>query len=261
MRKVIFSKDRPLQLDLLIRSMLKHWDINDTFIIYTYSNDDYGNNYLKLNNMYSKLKWIKQENFKNDLLKIIEDADEYIVFLVDDIVITDNIHIDTNIFNNNDVLCISLRLGKNITQCYTKNIKTNPPKIENGLFFWNDLEGDWKYPMSVDGNIFRKLDIHSLLEKLNYSNPNTLEGVLSKNPIKRKKMFCFEKSKLFNIPCNKVQTVNRNKCGHITTDFLNKIFNQNMKIDLESIEKIITNSCHKEINFKYVPRSNNANKF
>ena len=57
---------------------------------------------------------------------------------------------------------------------------TPPPAT---TWHWMGMEGDWGYPMSLDGHIFRTAEIAPLLEHLDYRNPNVLEAALARRPL------------------------------------------------------------------------------
>ena len=101
--------------------------------------------------------------------------------------------------------------------------------------------------MSLDAHFFRTKDIKPYLEKLNYNNPNSLEAILSNFPINKPYMMCFDKSKIINNPCNKVQTNNHNRHGNVDSKFLNDKFLNGYRISLKNIEGIENVSCHQEL--------------
>lgn len=251
----IFSKDRACQLDLLLRSIKRFTNLpkNKINIIYTSSNDNFEQGYIKLKKENTKFIFHKElGNFKHDVIEKIKIKNEYTMWLVDDDFFkeTFNLNDSLNILNNEKVLCSSLRMHPGIRYCYTANIETPAPNIsKNGLFGWEGLKGDWGYPMSVDGHIFRTKDILPLVKKINFSNPNTFEGNLAGTKINKPLMHCFNKSKILNNPANKVQNVNNNRHGNITAKELNKKYLDGYKISMNNLIGIETPSPHFEIPF------------
>lgn len=243
MNIIIFSKDRACQLDLLIRSMKKNWINTNIKVLYTFSDSLYQKGYEQLITKYPNISFIKEKNFRSDLLGLVDTQDKWTVFLVDDIVFK-----NTFSFNNklpDDVLCLSLRLHPYLTYCYAANIPMKP--IGKTEWNWKGLSGDYGYPMSLDGHIFRTEDIYPLLKTLPYKNPNSLETILAVCPINRPKMMCLEKSIIINNPCNKVQTNNPNRFGNISAEFLNEKYLKGYVIDLDPFQGIEMESCHKEL--------------
>ena len=167
MNIIIFSKDRAAQLDLLLRSMSHNWlesyklGIN---VLYTHSNEEYKKGYDKLINDtyktlidgYKNVNFVKENDFKKDLLSLIDKKDEFTVFFVDDQIVKEKFNTnceEMRQFERNDkISCLSLRLHPNLTFCYAANhsMKT----LDNCLFDWKNKEGDFGYPMSVDSHIF-----------------------------------------------------------------------------------------------------------
>jgi hypothetical protein len=132
-------------------------------------------------------------------------------------------------------------------------IDTPPPKfIDKNSWVCVGTLGDWNYKMSVDGSIYRTKDVTNLIRTLNYVNPNTFEGYMALNELKNPLMMCFEKSVLFNIPANKVQTVNGNHYGNVSAEYLNNKFLEGYIIDLEPIKGFNNMSAHQEVNLKLI---------
>ncbi len=253
---VVFSKDRAMQLDLFLRSFdtfVKNRDGYLINVLYTYSNDNFGAGYEKLiAERPNGIRWVKETQFKSDLLSLVESTHPYTVFFVDDDVIKD--HFDFydaqgQLFDNSeDILCRSLRLSRDIQYCYTKQTPTKQPVFrDNNIFKWKGMEGDFGYPMSVDGHIFRTSDILPLLWDLDYSNPNYLEGHLAQRPINRPKMVCYTKSIVMNNPINLVQSTSPNVHGNIPAAELNNMFLKGKTIALDNFIGINNVSCHQEM--------------
>jgi hypothetical protein len=231
-----------------MKEFVKEFDTLKINILYTYSNDFFKQGYDKLIPLYKNVNFIKENNFKEDLLKIMDENNKYSIFFVDDQVFKEPFSL-TEIQNfTNELLCISLRLHPRLIYCYAASIPMRP--ITNTYFEWRKETGDFNYPMSLDSHIFLTSDIYPLLQKLNYINPNSLESVLAVNPINKPYMMCFDKSKTINNPCNKVQTNNPNKHGNITAEYLNQEYLKGYEIDLEIFKYMDNESCHKEIPVK-----------
>lgn len=257
MNVIIFSKDRPSQLDLLLRSMKKFfidWNKNKVYILYTYSNNEFGYGYEIAKSNHSDITYIKEKNFKNDLISLISDREEHTVFFVDDNVFKNKFSIEDKEFSymkRDDVLCLSLRLHPNLNYCYPAAIKMNVPiMIDKNLFDWRRKDGDYGYPMSLDGHIFRTSDIKSRIVNLNYKNPNSLESNLAATPIPRPLMIMYEDSKIINIPVNRVQTFNNNIHGNIDAKTINDLYLKGKRISMDNIVGFKNISCHQEIELK-----------
>ena len=206
-------------------------------ILYKFS-DFYDESYSKIKK-YDNVEFIEELNFKKDLIPLISKDDEFTMFLVDDIVFKNPFSLydqEFKIFkNSNDILTLSLRLHPNLIYCYPASLKLNPPcfSMKDGTIDWTKeiSGGDYGYPMSLDGHIFKTKDILPTLQLIHYTNPNSLEATLAgiaNNPSSlfrlKPKLLMYKKSKLFNNPLNKVQTNNPNKHGDITPEYLNEQF-------------------------------------
>jgi hypothetical protein len=220
---IVFSKDRACQLELFIRSMkfyFKEFYEHKINILYTYSNDKYKEGYEKLFTIHNdkNINYIKEINFKEQVLTLIDINNPYTIFFVDDIVFKNHFSIESEKFKifskSDDILTLSLRLHPYLTYCYPAKINMRSPRLDsNSTFKWEEETGDYSYPMSLDGHFFRTNEIYSLSKILNYSNPNSYEGILASYPLNRPKMICFEESIIVNNPINKVQNYNNNIFG------------------------------------------------
>ena len=143
---------------------------------------------------------------------------------------------EVNFFQNNifgsDIICLSLRLHPNLTYCYPAKINMRKPNIiqsqkqyfGKNLIKWGIETGDFGYPMSLDGNLWKTNQIEKYIYNSNYNNPNSLEAAMAHKPLKFSYLLFYDKSKVLNIPINKVQTYNNNIYGNITVEELNELF-------------------------------------
>lgn len=257
MNIIIFSKDRACQLDLLLKSIKDLWENWHEFkinIIWTYSNDNFKAGYKKVIQEHSDISFIKQaENFKDSLIDTTDTQKEYIMFLVDDIVFKETFKLrdDLEKLTPEDVLSISLRLCPRISHCYPLNIPTPPPDLSSGnKWEWKNRLGDWGYPMSVDGNIYRTSDLIEVIKNGTYTNPNTFEDALRTKIPKRPFMVCYDESKIINIPINLVgQYPNRH--GKISAQQLNEKYLTGDHLSLDDIKGFKNISPHQEIELKW----------
>ena len=220
------------------------------------SNNNFENGYTKVKDRFSNIIMNKEKFFKKDLISLIDKTELETVFFVDDDIFKNHIDFNDNqkeIFDlDNNILCRSLRLSKYLKRCYPPNITyTKIPifqTINKSLVFnWKGHQGDYGYPMSLDGHIFKTIDILPIIIKRNFRNPNSLEDVLYINPIDKPYMICYEQSIIVNNPCNIVQTNNPNIHGDEDINELNKQYLNNNQISMINIDNINNISCHQEI--------------
>ena len=263
---IIYSKNRACQLELLLRSFnhcFADFKSSNISVIYKYTDDNYKLGYDIVKNKYNISFIQESNNIKSDTLKLILPANQYTMFLVDDIFFKDKFSLydyEFMLFNNNiDILSLSLRLHPNINFCYPTNKPTPQPTMIQNIWNWKGSLGDFGYPMSLDGNIYRTPTIYNMIEKINFNSPNELEGVLNNLQIDANLMMCYEISKLINNPCNIVQNVipNRfNKTNCISTEYFNLMFLDSYIIDLNPLLNIKTNSCHSELPYTFIKNTN-----
>jgi hypothetical protein len=264
MNIIVFSKDRAAQCDLFLKSMdrfFEEFNYMKINVLYTYSNKEFEMGYEKLQTywfQYHNVNFIKEQNFKTDVLNLVDEKISQTVFFVDDIVWKETFSIRSNemeIFEKEPLIaCLSLRLHPKLTFCYPANINQRPPQFETNLtWFWQNERGDYGYPMSLDGHIFRTAQIYPLLYRLKYKNPNNLEGLLAMFPLVNcPKMICFEKSRIFNNPINKVQTNNPNRHGHITSQHLNEEFLTGRRLAYDPYIGLENKACHEEKTIQWI---------
>jgi hypothetical protein len=260
---VVFSKDRGCQLDLFLCSIKKFFigiHINSIHVLYTYSNESFGAGYVKAISYHPDIHYVFENKgkFKEDLLKNVPLKNALTMFFVDDMIFKEEFKLSCHeayrVITDQSVACLSLRLYPGINYCYTMNVPMTVPEFLNKELVWEwrkACPGDWSYPMSLDGHLFRTEDILSKLVYIDYRNPNTLEGNLANSPICMPYMTCFSKSKIVNIPANKVQNVNGNRHGQISAQYLNEQFLIGKRISLTKLlnnPNIINNaSCHVDV--------------
>jgi hypothetical protein len=215
------------------------------------------------------ITWKRQSfSFKKDVLESVYSSDPLTMFLVDDIIFkapfsTSDKEVEL-VKNNKEILALSLRLDQNITHCYATNQPSTVPSFVKGnIWKWPGAEGDWGYPFSVDGNIYRTDFILPKLQLYGYNNPNELEAMLNSNNAslvalgtsgKPEYMACYSKgSKLVNIPANRVQNAFQNRhANSMSAEELNTRFINGEHISLDTVGNIQNTTVHAEIPYIWV---------
>ncbi len=201
---IVFSKDRPLQLDLLLKSLALNCTDTKTFVLYTTSSDAYQESYLTLIQEHKDVEFVKQTySIFDDVHNIVSNiSDKYCCFLTDDCIFYRNLEINhedldsifdltmgqlSGVEDSNDkaISCLSLRVGTNTTTRQINNqiIQDHVPSeifVKDDKFLlwnWTNIAygGYWCYPLSVDGHIFKTNLIKDYTEELvllntHYSN-------------------------------------------------------------------------------------------
>tara|TARA_R110000824_G_scaffold9932_19_gene44186 strand:+ start:1351 stop:2190 length:840 start_codon:yes stop_codon:yes gene_type:complete len=233
---IIFSKDRPLQLDLCLKSLNKNFPDSENIVIYKNS-EAFEEAHQKLMSEHSDTEFWPQSHslFKDVYLAIVNTDREYICFFTDDDIVYNPLPtIRKDMLDNEDVICFSLRMGLNINQrshegSTFEDIPAQLYEIDKYTVYWNKTRNTygsyWSYSLSVDGHIFRKNDLIEMFDEMCYLNerydweqtPNRIESVMQRfwtdtPPI----MASFPESVMVNSPNNRVQDSHlSNKWGEV----------------------------------------------
>lgn len=270
MEALIFSKNRPMQLELTLHSHEVFWGEKIT-VLYKATEAQYQKGYDELSTAYPQVNFVQEDNFKAQVVEYVK-RNKYVVFFCDDDVMIRSPRLDGKEWElfeliSNGFACLSLRLDPK----YDKHFETGKmipcPRffrvIHDGIKYctecyiwnWQKAEGDWGFPMSVLGHIFRRKDLLPLVRTLIYNSPNQLESALADNPLSQPNMMCLYRACNINIPANMVQTTHtHNKAGKVSVAGLNERFLAGERIDLDDvIEKTKdARSCFMLIKFKFI---------
>lgn len=265
---IVFSKDRALQLHSLLCSLREKISTPvKLFILYATSSGRHADAYNQVLSIHQKdiAVTIHEISFRDQLIELLGNIDtDRLFFLVDDIVILREISFGMISGLSTISFVPSLRMAPHLDYCYTFAQKQSVPKeIENIIssneFFcwrWKDGVFDWRYPLSLDGNIFDTGEIKSIIESCSFKAPNSLESALQEYlPIFLPRYgICWKKSRIINIPLNKVQEENNNVCGGCHQDELLKYWENGFEIDYERFFDIVNRSTHQEVDIYYKKR-------
>jgi hypothetical protein len=239
-KSIIFSKNRPLQLDLTLSSIKENFISRGSVSVICYIDDPYIESYKRVESEHPDIKFINEKLHSGHLLDIVIEeiinGEKYVSFFTDDIIFYQEFNYSSNdlndIFSIQSMACLSLRLGINtILRNAEQNIQDNIPEVyrhENGLLIWDRLSippgGYWAYPLSVDGHIFEKgkiLPIIRAIDKIqthvypSQRSPNKLEELMQMFFFHVPNlMSCPEYSCIVNSPNNRVQNVILNQYGN-----------------------------------------------
>lgn len=262
---VIFSYNRPMQLYAFLESVEKYITNLDQINVVYRTDDDYFWAYKDLKKKFKSIKFCNQkgpEDFKIITVNTIFDSpSEYVLFSVDDIIVTDFIDINNCVsaLNETKAYAFYLKLGFNIVESYMIGIKNPAPnstlfRDDIYLYQFNQATGEWNYPNTLDMTLYRKEDIKFDLLSLNMTRPGNFEGDWSLISKSDKKGLFFEKSKIINIPLNLSQeTGNKNMRSYSTKQLLDK-FNDGYKINIDQFYRVNNNSPHMSYLPKFVKR-------
>jgi len=225
---IIFSKDRPWQLEQLLKSMLFYTDFNKIYVLLKMQ-EPYSRNYNKVIKKYENRVtfYMEQDGFKPSFYNILKACEDYMAFMVDDVVFYDHFSSEEAIkfMKKLPVIAYQFKMNKKYDLCQTAGTNQSKPSSLNRIknhWIWTDNDGtwDWNYPFDLTGSIYNKYDLAPVLneiEKSQINNPNDLEiagasifqekGVAFCN---KKYMACQEKKVCACLALNHVNPRNNN---------------------------------------------------
>jgi hypothetical protein len=268
---IAFSKDRALQLHALISSYLeKVASPAPVYILYQTSTPSHQKAYDEVIEIFSKnnISFKKQDSdnsFRNDLILLLQSLhSEKIFFLVDDVLFIEDFDIEDFVKFDMDKFVPTLRMGLNLNKCYTLQKSQLLPELipdiikDEDKITWQWDRGiyDWSYPLSLDGHFFSAQEIKTIIQLVDFSAPNTLEDQLQhfRRFFLFRKGVAYNKSRIVNIPCNKVQNENKNIHGDRHQDFLLEQWGKGYQMDYRQLYGFNNTSAHQEISFGFKKR-------
>lgn len=237
-KTLVFSKNRACQLDLLLRSLNL-----PASVLYTFD-PPFKAGYEKLIKMYPKINFIRQTDFKTQLIELVQDSD-FILFLPDDDVMVEPFSTNSPEFKefkkNKQVATLSLGLSGNVA---------------GKIWKWADYRSNyrlrmWGYPMSVDSCIFRKEDILPIITANQITNLNYLETYLNQNIPDRPLMMCFDSRKIINNSVNQVQKDFPAKTSGPSPQELEERFLKGERLSLEDFKQKANNARYYRLKEPY----------
>lgn len=242
--RVIFSRDRPAQLDLLLRSIARYMTPEETRVIWYASDDSYQEGYRQ----FLSTPMTTYHEFDGALRDALRSSETVTFFCDDDVVYRQVPARPGPFLEDESILTVSLRLGQGSSQ-------ELPPDFP--VWQWQPLERhDFGFPCSVDGHTFRSYDVETMLGQNTISNPTMLETIIAHRASLfyhvRELMTCFDDQCLVGVPVNRVSEESGVPNGLIypqTTEALNERFLAGERIDLDALDFSAVDSCHQEIEF------------
>ncbi|AQX83614.1 hypothetical protein I6H88_11115 [Elizabethkingia bruuniana] len=242
---LIFSKDRAMQLDGFLASYFENVDnYSSVKVLFHVSNEEHRNSYKDLERIYAEfpVEFIPETNFRNDLIGILEKANEdRIIFYVDDMLFSQKV--DYNWLKEVDPLLdiVSLSRGRDLNYSTALAMKQEIPsfsKISNNLyrFKWNEISefSDWTYPIGVSGYMFSRQEIMAMIKVTDFKAPNSLEHNLQKflPYFDTRGGVCLENVATPCVHTNLTQTEGYNNIlGYFSLEELLVLWNENKRID------------------------------
>jgi FkbM family methyltransferase len=259
---VIFSKDRACQLELLLRSLKRFvagWEELNVSVIHTWSEDAFGAGYAIAREAHPEIEWVSERDsaagFRALTLGQLGRS-EYTAFLVDDNVFKAPFSLDAPqlraLAQDPELLCLSWRMAPRMNYCYALDTLTTIPAFTDGTVWrWPEAQGDWGYPMSVDGHVFRTAQLLPLIGRLPFHNPNSFEAALAANPLPLPKAICLPDAPIVNLPVNRVQDTALNRHGDVAAAWLNERFLAGDRLAVETVIGVANPGPHHEVSLRW----------
>ena len=265
---IVFSKDRAAQLKLFLDSVNKYApDVFDLNVIVSHTNVEYDKGYGRVvnNPAYRNVNFVRVEDeFRDQVIGLLKTDHDYSCFFLDDDILYREVKfadITSQIELDDDVVCFSLRLGENTTQCYTlgaENVMIDIDKYDNFMKWdWTLHYLDFGYPFSMNGHVFRRKDIYKLTRKTKFVNVEELEMGLFEytETFPRNMMVSYNTSALVNAPAGRVQQSIEDEMtlalkeseARVRRKKMNTLFLEDKFINLESIDFSNIEGCHQKI--------------
>lgn len=260
LQTIIPSKDRPAQLDLLLRSIKRHvagWREHRITVLFRATELAYVKGYEMLRREHPEFTYIEEEGFRSDIQMIaLGNGARYTQFLMDDDVYVRPFRTNDAEFRefarDKDIVALVLRMAPYMDYCYCINARTKPPKFErNRTWRWRGLIGDWCYPHSVDGTIWRTSTVRGVLAHVRWTYLHQLEPAL-RMAMSGPLAICYDKPRLLNVANNSVQdTVKTNRHAGGDAMALCERFLGGERILPDNIEAADPSSPHFEIEYEW----------
>jgi len=264
---IIFSKDRAMQLDLLLRSIKDNFiELNPSEIkVYIKaSNNDYRIAYLQLTKDHPEFHYIFQTDFYSEVKKIINNFSKpYSLILVDDSVILNDFPVMNSLkyLEQIEFHQISLRMHLGIEYCHPADrycSTSNMEQIEDNLFSWywrnNDELADWGYAANIDSCFYKTQFLKNIINRISFDNVNDIEGRMNELRYEfRPKMICYDIPKIATICNNLTQSgFNRHNPNPMyTIENLNQLYLEGRRISTSNIYGILNNACTFELDYEF----------
>ncbi len=264
---IIISKDRAMQLDLLLRSSDKHCGdlFDETIVVYNASTTEFQKGYDKIQQLWPSVKMIPENDFEPAYRKAVEESLHPILcILSDDCLFYKNVS-DYNdqireVIKREDVFSFILGIGGNSRYSGTTGVWYKMPEFtkHRDILTWDWKtadKGEFQCPIMLAANFYKREDYISCLE-IEFNCPSYLEYNMQQKWQKQRKAemkdlcACLEKQTLVHSLNNRVQDDFKNLSGAefpFTTITLNSTYLSGKMVDLEALDFSEVNGLHKEI--------------
>lgn len=255
---IIFSRNRALQLEALMRSIEKYSKSSFEVIVQYSCSSAHRKSYDELIEQfksYVNYTFIEEQTFSLRLKEVIKSIrTKHLFFLVDDQVFVRPFDIEEvlSVMTNNSFF--SLRLGRAITDFGIFERKLEPKYLIKGNFLewsWkrNKDQKDWGYQFSVDGTVYKSIDVLRGAMSIPFRAPNSFEDNMNSVFLFRSdnKGISYRQPVVINLIINasrQEKEYEHFESGEYSTDDMLKLWRSGVRFSLEKISSIAFFSTH-----------------
>jgi len=174
---IVFTKNRPLQLDAYIESLYRYFPSELIQMHIIYKAELFDEEYQQLFRKYADCIVIKESDFHTDFLNLLSQIDtKFILFGIDDVVYFNSVDFDVidDTFNefSDDIFGFSLRLNE-------ENVKKSDPVSKavvagESIYRMNWTQGQTpvtRYPFELCATIYPTVLVKRVIDDMMNSNP------------------------------------------------------------------------------------------
>jgi len=253
---LVFSKDRAMQLDAFLHSAEKYAPYKSVKVLAT------GNAFGldgRLLRDHPRLQWSWDAGcFENQVRAFLAEH-ERVVFHTDD----DVFYRPASIFDvcysvpPNEWPPSSFRLGKNTTYCHPLDCEQEPPA--HFPWRWREAQGDFGYPLCLNGTVYQSADLLPLLQGWHFQNPTELEAGLAYRAelFRPEYMTAPRHSCCVSLPHNRVSSSSGCRTGSNPLwqpDSLRDLYLDGYRIDLDRMDFTNIVGAHQEVPLAFTRR-------
>ncbi len=267
-RAIVFSKDRPLQLDACLRSLKLHCKDVDALAVHVLckaSTPAFGEAYRELIAATPWAAFHPEQDFERDVRGLLGGCD-HVLFVVDDSIFVRDFRVDdlvAALCEFPEAIGFSLRLGENTVYCYPAAREQSVPRMTSlGVadrpwcrsWAWASADGDFAYPLEVSSSLYRVADLPLVLRNDSFANPNALEVALACAAPRiadiRPLLLCAAPHSLaFSMPLNRVQATHANRSSEspaLTAQALLAVWQRGARVNVADYAGYTPRACHEE---------------
>ncbi len=288
-----FSKDRPSQLDLLLRSLKEYvagWHSQRIVILFCASTPDFAAGYERLKAFHRDVSFVEERegdcngfgtDFQQQLVGILSanNALPFTLFMVDDMIFKSAFDPEgpdmLALESDATVITLALRMHPSVTHGVSGPRMDDVPAhfpdrphigdtddVDDRKWEWVTIaNGDYGYPMSLNGHVYRNSDVLFILKKTSFHNPNLLEAAMSRyafviaEVFGRSRMLAPRVGTVVNIPANVVQTTYPNENMGVAAAWFNDMFLAGARLTMHHLRGVQTVSGQSELPLIFYPPS------